>query len=377
MRVAHICPFVGEQMGGSERYVFNLSKRQADQFDVHVYTTTKHPGRVGVFKKNGVTLHRFYSPIVVWNINPLALMLRDLVNDDADVFHIHSYLYTLSNQAIFAKLLKRRRALLQIHGGIGVPPNKTTFVRHWVKRIYDKSLGKATIQNSDMIASVSKTDLAAVSSIYEIPEERLRYVPNVVDTSIFSNAYRDENSEKTIIYVGDLEPWKGIDSLMNWIRLDNQWDGFEFKVVFIGQGSLMPELQVLQEVKRRNGCSIQMEVLGQRNHREMPDIMRKADGLVLPSHWEGMPTVVLEAMASGTPVISTPVGDIPSLISHKETGLLIDGTFSAFQEAISLLLGNRALADRISRNARKLVEAEFTLERASSRLQRLYHTMLT
>jgi hypothetical protein len=47
MKISHICPFVGEQMGGSERYVWTLSKAQSREHDVHIYTTTKYLDRVG------------------------------------------------------------------------------------------------------------------------------------------------------------------------------------------------------------------------------------------------------------------------------------------------------------------------------------------
>ena len=159
LKISHVCPFVGEQMGGSERYVINLSGMQSKNHDVHIFTTTKHPSRVGVSEINGVTIHRFYAPAVIWNVNPLTLMLRSLMKSQSDVFHIHSYIYFSSNQAIFAKILKRRKSLLQIHGGIGPPPYDVGLVKGTAKHIYDQTLGKLTILGSDIVASVSKTDI--------------------------------------------------------------------------------------------------------------------------------------------------------------------------------------------------------------------------
>ena len=65
MKIAHICPFVGEQMGGSERYVCNLSKQQSKDHDVHIYTTTQILEKVGTSHSDGITIHRFYSPKTV------------------------------------------------------------------------------------------------------------------------------------------------------------------------------------------------------------------------------------------------------------------------------------------------------------------------
>ena len=93
MRVAHVCPFVGEQMGGSERYVFNLSKAQSHKHDVHIYTTTKYANKVGTSITNGVNIHRIYSPIVIWNVNPMVFALRYFAKSMPDILHIHSHLY--------------------------------------------------------------------------------------------------------------------------------------------------------------------------------------------------------------------------------------------------------------------------------------------
>ncbi len=104
--------------------------------------------------------------------------------------------------------------------------------------------------------------------------------------------------------------------------------------------------------------------------------MRDADALILPSYWEEMPTVVLKAIASGTPAISTRVGDIPRLIEHLGTGLLIDRSAASFQEAVSTVLFDVKAVRCITGNARKLVEWEFSLDKANLIPQGLYSEML-
>lgn len=372
MRVSHVCPFVGEQMGGSERYVYNLSKRQARTHDVHIYTTTKHASRVGTSESNGCTIHRFYSPLAVWNINPIAMMIKPLMDSGSDLFHIHSYLYTLSNQAILAKIVKKKKALLQIHGGVGLPPYKTNWLKIAAKHLYDASLGRFTIKHSDLVASVSYCDLDSIASQFSVPKSRLRYVPNTVDTSMFLPKKHRDTDRKTLLYVGDLEPWKGVGSLINWLHARHQWDEFSFRVRFVGQGSLFNHLKKLQLELRDNENKISIEVLGARRHAEMPALMRSADALILPSYWEGMPTVILEAMASGTLVISTRVGDIPRYISHLNTGLLIDRSLVSFREAVRTVLRDRENVRNIIENARELAEREFSLSHVDRVLQGHY-----
>ncbi|MHA1930719.1 MAG: glycosyltransferase family 4 protein, partial [Candidatus Thorarchaeota archaeon] len=246
MKISHICPCVGEQMGGSERYVWTLSKFQSRNHDVHIYTTTKYRDRVGTSVLNGVTIHKSYAPVTIWNINPLTFMLPALTKSKSDIFHIHSYLYFASNQAILAKIMDKRKALLHIHGGVGNPPYKVSWTKLVAKRFYDRTLGKFTIKNSDIIASVSRSDLVRIAKNYDIDRNQLRYVPNVVDTEVFKPRNNGSQDMKTLLYLGDLEPWKGIGSLIKWVR-DNSWTNSEFKLRIVGQGSYLPYLLNLQK----------------------------------------------------------------------------------------------------------------------------------
>lgn len=377
MRITHVCPCVGEQMGGSERYVSNLSSLQSRKFDVHIHTTTSNIGKAGITITNGITYHRYYSPATVWNINPLSFMLRGLMGSDSDIFHVHSYLYFSSNQAVLAKLMMKKKSILQIHGGIGLPPYRTSLTKKVAKQIYDRTLGRFTIDYSDIVASVSRTDLLDLAQRFGVSESKLRYLQNAVDTRLFTpTKHHTESRQKTVLFIGDLEPWKGIGLLIEWLGQNDGWDGIEVKFRFVGQGSLQPQLLALRQklMSYDNGTSI--EVLGPLKHHEIPSILQKADALILPSYWEGMPTVVLEAMASGVPVISTRVGDIPSLIKDGEDGILIARSQKSFRSAVQQVMSDQSLARRISWNARRLVTEHFSLSKLGRTATRLYANLM-
>ncbi|MDF1541068.1 MAG: hypothetical protein P1Q69_19380, partial [Candidatus Thorarchaeota archaeon] len=87
MHIAHVCPFVGEQYGGSERFVVNISKYQAKENDVHIYTTTRYIDCVGTRVIDGITIHRLYSPASIWNVEPISFALRRIANSKADIYH--------------------------------------------------------------------------------------------------------------------------------------------------------------------------------------------------------------------------------------------------------------------------------------------------
>lgn len=359
-------------MGGSERYVWGLSREQANEYDVHVFTTTRSLSRVGVSDEDGVTFHRFYSPVSVWNINPISLMLKPLLDSDTDIFHVHSHLYFTSNQAILARKIKSRKAVLQLHGGVGVPPYRTRASRLIAKILYDRTLGAFTIRNSDIVASVSRSDLHQVGEIFSIPESRLKYIPNAVDTEKFKPLPSRGDHTKTLMYIGDLEEWKGIRTLIRWVKKSSKLNNHKIRVRIIGEGSYFSVLKRLERELCADGHSIELEVLGPKPHDQIPTLLQNSDALILPSYWEGMPTVVLEAMAAGVPVISTPVGDIPNMIKNGETGFIIGHSLSSIQKAVNLVLHDESLASRIATNGRIKVKRAHSLSKVSRIVSDVY-----
>ncbi|MCP4023526.1 MAG: glycosyltransferase family 4 protein, partial [Desulfobacteraceae bacterium] len=97
-------------------------------------------------------------------------------------------------------------------------------------------------------------------------------------------------------------------------------------------------------------------------HPDLGTLFSASDIFILPSLSEGVPKVVLEAMAKGTPVIATNVGGIPEIVTHKKNGLLVPpGDENALVKAIVHLLGNQELVSTMQKNAYALVK-EKTME---------------
>jgi glycogen synthase len=130
-------------------------------------------------------------------------------------------------------------------------------------------------------------------------------------------------------------------------------DGIEI----IGSGPmLLPGIQVL----RASGRSDFLRGAGPIAHEAVPSHLRTSSILVLPSRDEGMPACVLEAMACGLAVVATPVGGIPEVVRHGETGLLVaPGDHGGLVRACRLLAEQVDLRERLGRNARALVASRF------------------
>lgn len=107
--------------------------------------------------------------------------------------------------------------------------------------------------------------------------------------------------------------------------------------------------------------------------REREALLARAAVFVLPSHFEALPMSLLEAMAAGCPVIATAVGGIPDVVRDGENGLLVPpGQPGALADALRRLLADRALAERLGREARATIAAHYTLERSLERLEQIY-----
>lgn len=110
-----------------------------------------------------------------------------------------------------------------------------------------------------------------------------------------------------------------------------------------------------------------VELTGWIPHDELPDYSNMLKLIVLPSYTEGLPNVMLEAMACGTPVLATPVGTIPDVIKDGETGFIMENNNpECVAENVIRVLEHPDL-DKIVKNARELVEKEYTYEAAVER----------
>lgn len=104
----------------------------------------------------------------------------------------------------------------------------------------------------------------------------------------------------------------------------------------------------------------QVQMLGVRS--DIPLILAASDVFVLCSNREGLPIAVLEAMAASRPVVATRVGDVPLVVNHEQTGLLVDaGDMKALADAIMSLLCDRTRARELGRQGRQLVESQYSL----------------
>ena len=174
---------------------------------------------------------------------------------------------------------------------------------------------------------------------------------------------------KLIATIANLYPTKGLDVLIESIRLLNfQFPVSNFQFIIIGEGSQRPKLENL--IKKYHLENV-VFLLG--TIKNAAEYLPAFDLFILPSRKEGTPYTILEAMSAGTPIISTTVGGIPSLLENKKEGILVEPENPVqLAEAISFALNNQEEMKKYAINAKNKI-AGLTLEKMVQNTSSLYH----
>jgi glycosyltransferase involved in cell wall biosynthesis len=171
------------------------------------------------------------------------------------------------------------------------------------------------------------------------------------------------NKRRNLVgFTGRLSPEKGVLNFVKAIPDILQFDK-DIQFVIAGEGELKSEIE---EFLVGHALSDSCRLVGWVSHEDLPLYFNDLKLLVLPSFTEGLPNVILEAMACGTPVLATPVGAIPDYIRDGETGFLMSNNS---EESISknvIRALNHSKIEQVAANGRILIENEFTFERAVS-----------
>src|ERR687898_1589843 len=184
-----------------------------------------------------------------------------------------------------------------------------------------------------------------------VDENRIHLIPPGVNPSLFEGPFEDPFAgigRPRILFVGRLAPQKGISTFVAAARL---LDDQSAQVLIVGDG---PERKALEREARRLGVGDRMRFLGFFAHERLPAALAHADLLVLPSVYEELGTVLLEAMWAGLPIVASRTGGIPDVITNEVDGLLVPpGRPEALAVAIDRVLRSPVLAQRLGETARE------------------------
>ena len=250
--------------------------------------------------------------------------------------------------------------VLHGYGDITRPPGPRMLARRLGDRWAYRRLGRRVIVVDGAMRAAAAHHLAA-------REDAIDVVRNGVDLGVFTFHKRAVNAPPVICMVGTLAPVKrvhhGIHAFATVVkRIPSA------KLQIVGEGSERPALEALIRELDLTGS---VELLGRRG--DVPTMLRSARVFWQLSSSEGLPVAIIEAMATGLPVVATDVRGINSVVEHGQTGYLVDlDTYDALVSHTVSLLSNPSLGERLGSAGRERVEREFSVARMVSEYERRF-----
>ena len=229
---------------------------------------------------------------------------------------------------------------------------------------------------ADRIVCVSQNVADFAGQSISLPASKLVVIPNGIDLQQYAGLPGQAQAraalrlplEKTLIgTIGRPRPVKGYTYLVEaFARLSETHP--DTHLLFVGDG---PDQSALMQQAQSAGLAERITFLG--DQLDIPHLLPALDIFVLPSLYEGLPNVVLEAMACGLPVVATAVGGTPELVIDRESGLLIPPKEPIIlAEALSQLILDPEQRARLGKAAKARVEQHFSIENTVLRTEQLY-----
>ncbi|MDP9344988.1 MAG: glycosyltransferase [Actinomycetota bacterium] len=348
-----------------------LPPHLAEVLQAHTHALRSRPrGLLSVFAR-AATLGRpgikGRAMSVLWALEAVTLWHR---LERAGLRHIHAHLNgTAPTVALLAVAL----------ANAGAPEHRWTWslTVHGPSEFYDVSGERVAekVRDADLVVAIS--DFARSQLMALVDEEhwqKIRIVHCGVDATVFSpNSALRPGAPLRVLTISRLAPTKGTAVLLQALALLRR-RGVNAEAVVVGDGVRRAALEKLAE---RLGIAGQVRFVGAVGQDRIRDYYAAADVFCLPSFAEGVPVVLMEAMAMEVPVVATAIMGVPELVEHDRSGILVPpGRADAVADALALFASDPKRRAALGRAGRAKIIAEFDVNRSAERLRNLFAAAL-
>jgi glycosyltransferase involved in cell wall biosynthesis len=221
----------------------------------------------------------------------------------------------------------------------------------WWRRALVHLLERLAVRVADRVVVTAAAAGEYLVREHGVDPARVRVVPNAIDVARFAPDPAAARAKGCVVFVGRLAADKNLGALVEAVaRVPGAW------LRLVGDG---PERAALEAAARRTGA--QVEFTGTVSNDAVPALLNTAALFALPSHYEGQPKALLEAMACGLPVVGADVPGTREAVRHGETGWLCAPHAESLADALRSLLDDDALRERLGRQARAIVERQHSV----------------
>jgi glycosyltransferase involved in cell wall biosynthesis len=369
------------QVRPAEALFYNAFKRM----DVRFIYATQNPIPYPIAARNLELVNLKFKP--KWLFDPVSLLNKGNYNSrswveiegleeklkDVDVVNISSIFYAWSGQE--ARLAKKLGKKLVTIVWENIPYHISTFIPPYSLSV------KEVVKSTDLFILRSKRAQRFTDSL-GIPKSKVKVIYKGIDLSIFHPSTKPrlklEKKEINICYVGQLVASKGVSDLLSvFIKLSKEFKNV--KLTIAGAGPL-------EKIIKKHSRDYPISYCGTVEYKDLPALYRKADIFCMPSrdhkylglikgYEEMFGYVLVEAQASGLPVVTTFCGAIPEVVG-KENPFVDQGDRERLYQALKRLIEDKLLRYKLGRSNRKRAEKLFSLEKQAEKTEEAILSLL-
>jgi len=330
-KILQVCPKYFPSVGGLEEHVRNISERLALHYDITVATTDPTSTLPREETINNVKILRFPS----WAPNEAYYFsgkLKKYLSENSDkytILHAHSY---HAFPALYTAQTKKDNKMIftpHYHG------SGHTWFRRLLLKPY-KLFGKKIYDKADKIITVSKFEKTLILKDFDVAEDKIVTIPNGIDPEEFKDIIKTRKDHRTILSVGRLEEYKGMQHLIRALPgLDS-----DVTVEIVGKG---PYKTQLVNLAKKQGMTARVRFYQDLPRKELLQKYADADVFVLLSNHEAFSIVVEEALASKLPCIVARTSALTEWVDNKNCyGIDYPIGLDQLAELLNNVMGKRA-----------------------------------
>ncbi len=356
--------------GGVENYTYNLS-RELVKLGHEVSVICANEPKSDIKEIDGIKLKKldFIGKIANTNITPTLPF--SILNEDFDILHTHLPTPWSADWSAVVSFVKKKPLVLTYHNDI-VGDGTASYIA----KGYNLTALKFILKRASKII-ITHSNYIEFSPYLKEYKENIEIVPVGVDVARFNPVETEVNG--TIFFLSLLDEfhrYKGLDHLLDALKLVKM-EILRVKLKVGGGGKL---LHYYREKAASLGLEDNVEFLGYISEERIPEHYANCNLFVLPSisaSQEGFGIVLLEALASGIPVVSTDIVGMAEDIEKYNTGIVVKpGDTKALADAIVRIMQDKKEAERMGERGRKLVKERYTWEKVCKDMEDIYNGVL-
>lgn len=399
----HTCPLAtlgGKDTGGMNVYVRELTRRLGQQgVHVDVFTRSQDEHVPHVLHDLGYgnrVVHVPAGPEVPLPKQELAGYLPEFVRGIQDFARakdlqydlVHSH-YWMSGVAALELKAAWNTPVIHMFHTLGLMKQRVARQPGEAEGDYRLQGERQVLRQADRIIAATQAEVAQLQWLYQADIGKVVTIPPGVDISRFYPIPADEAKEaigvppceRMLLFVGRIEPLKGVDTLIEALGLLQTRQVCVCLVIIGGDPDSSPETQTaemsrIKALCEQAGLNDMVTFLGKRGQDTLPYYYSAAEVVVVPSHYESFGMVALESMACGTPVVASQVGGLAYLVQDGVTGFTVPvDEPQALAGRLGLLLEDPALRQKLARQAHAVAQ-DYAWEKIAARVATLYDQVL-